>query len=64
MTPRALNRNRLSDGKPIDRQYYADHERKRVYLCSPECKEKFLKDPQKYLTQLYAEDIVVETLMP
>jgi YHS domain-containing protein len=39
-------------GKPIDTQYFADYEGKRVYFCCPVCKAEFEKDPATYVKKL------------
>ncbi|MDY6932759.1 MAG: YHS domain-containing protein [Spirochaetota bacterium] len=39
-------------GGNIDKNSYQDYKGKRVYFCCPACKEKFDKDPDKYMKKL------------
>lgn len=39
-------------GNPIKKEIFVDYQGKRVFFCCPECKEKFIADPQKYLPKL------------
>ena len=39
-------------GNPIDKQYYADYQGKRIYFCCEGCIEEFKKDPEKYMKKL------------
>ena len=41
----------VMEGK-IDKKVYADYKGKRVYFCCAACKEKFNKEPEKYLKKL------------
>ena len=36
---------------------FVDYEGLRVHFCCPPCKEKFLKDPKKYLKAMGIEDV-------
>ena len=47
-------------GRPIDKQFYVDHEGQRVYLCCPMCVQKFKADPEKYLKKMEAAGVVLE----
>jgi len=46
-------------GRPIDKQFYADHDGKRVYFCCNTCVDIFRKDPEKYIDKLNAEGVVL-----
>jgi len=37
---------------PISKNYYTEYLGKKVYFCCPGCKEKFEKEPKKYLAKL------------
>ena len=37
---------------PINKDYFTTYQGKKVYFCCPGCKEKFEKEPQKYLDKL------------
>ena len=39
-------------GDPIDKQYFADYNGKRVYFCCANCPADFSKDPDKYVKKL------------
>ena len=39
-------------GAPIDKKYYTEYNGKKVYFCCPDCKAKFAKEPEKYLSKL------------
>ncbi len=39
-------------GMPIDKNIWTDYKGKRVYFCTQDCKEEFLKNPEKYLSKL------------
>lgn len=39
-------------GGPIDKQYFAEYEGKKVYFCCPACVSKFTAEPEKYLSKL------------
>ena len=34
---------------------YVDHKGERVYLCCMKCKNRFAKDPDKYLERVHAQ---------
>ena len=36
----------------IDKNLYTEYKGKKVYFCCPGCKEKFLKEPEKYIAKL------------
>jgi YHS domain-containing protein len=38
--------------RPINMDIWAEHEGKRVYFCSEDCKKAFIREPQKYLSML------------
>jgi len=44
--------------RPIDKQFFADYQGKRVYFCCSACVKEFEKDPAKYVKKL--EDAGVE----
>ena len=39
-------------GGAINKDYYTEYQGKKVYFCCPGCKEKFEKEPEKYLEKL------------
>lgn len=39
-------------GNPIDKNIYTDYKGKRVYFCCNSCKSAFIKEPEKYLSNL------------
>lgn len=50
-------------GKELaDKELFADHEGKRVYFCSPECRAPFLEDPEKYIKKLEDEGVTLAKL--
>ena len=39
-------------GGAINKELYTEYKGKKVYFCCPGCKEKFEKEPEKYLSKL------------
>ena len=39
-------------GDKIDKNIFVEYQGKKVYFCCPECKGKFEKEPEKYLSKL------------
>ena len=39
-------------GGAINKELYTEYEGKKVYFCCPGCKEKFEKEPDKYISKL------------
>lgn len=39
-------------GGDIDKNVYLDYKGRRVYFCCGNCKEKFMKEPEKYLKKI------------
>jgi len=37
---------------PINKDLFTEYKGKKVYFCCPGCKEKFEKEPEKYLAKL------------
>jgi YHS domain-containing protein len=37
---------------PINKELYTEYKGKKVYFCCPGCKEKFEKEPGKYISKL------------
>ena len=37
---------------PINKEIYTEYKGKKVYFCCPGCKEKFEKEPGKYISKL------------
>ena len=37
---------------PINKELYTEYKGKKVYFCCPGCKEKFAKEPDKYIPKL------------
>ena len=37
---------------PINKEFYTEYKGKKVYFCCPGCKEKFEKEPDKYISKL------------
>lgn len=44
----------------IDKEFFADHEGKRVYFCCLGCKEKFEKEPEEYIKKLEDQGVELE----
>ena len=38
-------------GKPSSQEVFTEYQGEKIYFCSSDCKEKFLKNPEKYLKQ-------------
>jgi YHS domain-containing protein len=49
-----------NSGKPIDKNYFADYNGKRVYFCGPGCVKAFKADPEPYMQKLEAAGITLE----
>jgi YHS domain-containing protein len=47
-------------GNPIDKQYFADYNGKRVYFCCPACPATFKEDPDKYMKKLADGGVTLE----
>jgi YHS domain-containing protein len=47
-------------GGRINREYYADHEGRRVYFCCPGCRPEFEKAPERYLEKLREQGVEPE----
>ena len=45
---------------PINRQYYADHDGKRIYVCCPHCIAIVKENPQKYIRMLEAGGVTLD----
>jgi YHS domain-containing protein len=39
-------------GNPINKDIFVEYKDKKVYFCCPECKAKFLAEPEKYIAKL------------
>ena len=39
-------------GGAINKEIFAEYQGKKVYFCCPECKGKFEKEPEKYISEL------------
>ena len=37
---------------PINKELYTEYKGKKVYFCCPGCKDKFEKEPDKYISKL------------
>ena len=48
-------------GGKVNKSLYADHEGKRIYVCCPGCVNTVKEDPQKYIDQLEAKGITLDT---
>ena len=42
----------VMDGNKIDKNVFVEYQGKKVYFCCPDCKAKFLAEPEKYLAKL------------
>ncbi len=42
----------IMDGNKINKDVFVEYKGKRVYFCCPDCKGKFLAEPEKYLSKL------------
>jgi len=49
-------------GHKIDKSSYLDYEGQRVYFCCDGCKEKFLKEPEKYFKKFQDEGVLLESV--
>ena len=47
-------------GGAINKSVYTDYKGKRVYFCCNGCPEVFLKEPDKYITQMESAGIELE----
>jgi YHS domain-containing protein len=47
-------------GGAINKSVYTDYNGKRVYFCCKGCPETFLKEPDKYITQMESAGIELE----
>jgi YHS domain-containing protein len=47
-------------GGQVNKQVYADYQRKRIYFCCSGCDAEFKKDPEKYIQKLEAEGVTLE----
>ena len=47
-------------GGKIDKNIYADHDGKRIYLCCAACVDTFKKDPEKYMAKLAEQGVTLE----
>ncbi len=44
----------------LDKDIYMDYEGKRIYFCSKDCREKFKKDPEKFIKKMEDQGVVFE----
>ncbi len=49
-------------GGKIDGNVYVDYQGQRVYFCCKNCKETFLKDPEKYFKKIQDEGVLLESV--
>jgi YHS domain-containing protein len=42
----------VMEGNPIDKAIFVEYKGKKVYFCCKACPEKFLADPEKYISKL------------
>ena len=42
----------IMDGNKINKDVFVEYKGKKVYFCCPDCKGKFLAEPEKYLSKL------------
>lgn len=42
----------VMEGNPIDKTLFVEYKGKKVYFCCKGCPEKFLENPEKYVTKL------------
>jgi len=42
----------VMDGNPIDKNIFVEYKGKKVYFCCKACPEKFLANPEKYVSKL------------
>ena len=42
----------IMDGNKINKNVFVEYQGKKVYFCCPDCKEKFLAEPEKYIAEL------------
>ena len=46
----------------IDKNSHLDYEGQRVYFCCDGCKDKFLKEPEKYFKKFQEEGVLLESV--
>ena len=44
----------------VNKRVFADYQGKRVYFCCPPCVRSFQKEPEKYITLLEKQGVVLE----
>jgi YHS domain-containing protein len=49
-------------GGNIDKNIYTDYEGKRIYFCCQGCVETFKKDPEKYVSMMEKDGVVLESV--
>ena len=42
----------IMDGNKINKNVFVEYQGKKVYFCCPDCKAKFLAEPEKYIAEL------------
>ena len=42
----------IMDGNKINKNVFVEYKGKKVYFCCPDCKGKFLAEPEKYMAKL------------
>jgi len=47
-------------GGAIDKSLFVDHDGKRIYVCCESCLGKIKQDPEKYISKLTGQGIVLE----
>ena len=50
------------DDQKVKKQFYADHNGKRIYFCCEECAAAFKKAPEKYVEKLDKDGVVTENV--
>jgi YHS domain-containing protein len=50
----------VMDGNPINKEFFADYQGKRVYFCCGACPGLFAKNPEKYMQKLKDAGVTLE----
>ena len=49
------------NGEKINKDIFVDYQAQRNYFCSADCKEAFLKDPEKYMQKIADDNVLLES---
>jgi len=62
--PKSPNDQKLCPvlNEPINKDFFVDHDGKRIYVCCTHCLDKVKENPKKFIRQLEAEGITLENV--